>query len=308
MDKVKADTILKNFWRDNERFASLFNTVVFNGEKVIKPENLEEVDTDASNIIEFKEYKETLERARDVIKKTAYGIDFVILGIENQMKTHYAMPLRVMIYDALGYLKEYQEISKKNKKSNAKFTAEEFLAALKKEDKLHPVVSIVIYYGEKPWDGPLSLRDMMVDMPEEIDAVFSDYKMNLLQVIDSSKYHFDNEDVQTVFEISEGIFDKRFDDINSKYGDSEIESELAMVIGAITTSENIIKQATKQEVEDMRICEALQELEERGRQAGIAQIITQMLKKSMDKELIKEITSADDETIDRIQRENNIEK
>lgn len=189
MDKIKTDTILKNFWQDNERFASLFNTVVFNGEKVIKPENLEEVDTDASNLIEFKEYKETLERARDVIKKTAYGIDFVILGIENQMKTHYAMPLRVMIYDALGYLKEYQEISKKNKKSGAKFTAEEFLSALKKEDKLHPVVSIVIYYGEKPWDGPLSLRDMMADMPEEVDAVFSDYKMNLLQAIDSSKYH-----------------------------------------------------------------------------------------------------------------------
>ena len=312
MDKIKTDTILKNFWRDNERFASLFNTVVFNGEKVIKPENLEEVDTDASNIIEFKEYKETLERARDVIKKTAYGIDFVILGIENQMKTHYAMPLRVMIYDALGYLKEYQEISKNNKKSGTKFTAEEYLSALKKEDKLHPVVSIVIYYGEKPWDGPLSLKDMMADMPEEIDAVFSDYKMNLLQVIDSSKYHFDNEDVQTVFEITEGIFDKRFDDINRKYGDSEIESELAMVIGAITTSENIIKKATEQEVEDMRICEALQELEQRGVERGIAEgleqgiaqekkaIILQMLKKDMDKELIKEITRADDALIDEL--------
>ena len=45
--------------------------------------------------------------ARDVVKKTAYGVDFVIWGIENQQRIHYAMPLRHMIEDALSYLKEY---------------------------------------------------------------------------------------------------------------------------------------------------------------------------------------------------------
>ena len=30
-NKVKPDTVLKNFWRDNQRFADVFNTVLFNG-------------------------------------------------------------------------------------------------------------------------------------------------------------------------------------------------------------------------------------------------------------------------------------
>ena len=113
--KIKPDIIFKEFWRQNDRFASLFNTVVFEGEEVIKPEELSELDTDVSTMVEFNEYKETLSRARDVVKKAAHGVDFVIMGIENQRKTHYGMPLRVMIYDALGYLKEYQEISRKHR-------------------------------------------------------------------------------------------------------------------------------------------------------------------------------------------------
>ncbi len=117
---------------------------------MIHPESLQEVDTEVSNLIEFKEYKETLQRARDVVKKTAYGIDFVILGIESQMKTHYAMPLRMMLYDALGYLKEYQELSRRNKRAGDKISVEEFLSALRKKDRLHPIISVVVYYGEEP--------------------------------------------------------------------------------------------------------------------------------------------------------------
>lgn len=41
-----------------------FNTVVFEGEEVIKPEELSELDTDVSTMVEFNEYKETLSRAR----------------------------------------------------------------------------------------------------------------------------------------------------------------------------------------------------------------------------------------------------
>jgi hypothetical protein len=38
--KAKPDTEMKKFWRDNEHFADLFNAYFFNGEKVIKPEEL----------------------------------------------------------------------------------------------------------------------------------------------------------------------------------------------------------------------------------------------------------------------------
>ena len=44
----KADAGTKKFWRDNERFADLFNAVIFNGESVIHPEDLTEMNTEAS--------------------------------------------------------------------------------------------------------------------------------------------------------------------------------------------------------------------------------------------------------------------
>lgn len=48
-NKIKTDTILKNFWRDNTRFADLFNAVLFDGNSVIKPDELEEADMEISS-------------------------------------------------------------------------------------------------------------------------------------------------------------------------------------------------------------------------------------------------------------------
>lgn len=45
---LKADTVRKNYWRDNERFADFFNAVLFEGRAVIKPEELEDRDTEES--------------------------------------------------------------------------------------------------------------------------------------------------------------------------------------------------------------------------------------------------------------------
>ena len=113
--KITPDTILKNFWKDNNRFADLFNACFFDGNPELNPDDLTEVDTDISSLLQFHGYAETVKKIVDVVKKSAYGVDFVILGIENQAKIHYAMPLRHMLGDAFSYLKEYNEIAKKYK-------------------------------------------------------------------------------------------------------------------------------------------------------------------------------------------------
>ena len=118
LNKVKQDTILKNFWKNNDRFADLFNTFLFNGEEILKPDDLTEVDTDVSSMLKFNGHAETVQKILDVVKKTAYGIDFMILGLENQSHIHYAMPLRHMIGDAfspelalvVGAITESQEL------------------------------------------------------------------------------------------------------------------------------------------------------------------------------------------------------
>lgn len=199
-NQVKPDTILKDFWRNNQRFADLFNTVLFEGNTILKPNDLREVDTDVSSVVKFNGHVETVQRILDVVRKTAYGVDFIIWGLENQDKIHYAMPLRHMIADALIYLKEYNEIAAKNKKEKNYENADEFLSTLKKEDRLHPVISLCIYYGEKEWDSPFDLRDMLI-VPKYLKPLVADYKINLIQVRNSERLCFQNEDINIVFDM-----------------------------------------------------------------------------------------------------------
>lgn len=317
MKNTKADVIFKDFWRLNERFADIFNTVVFGGKAVIKPESLQEMDTDVSGVIQMKDYKETLARTRDVIRKAAYGVEFVILGIESQKHIHYAMPLRHMVYDAMGYLKEYQEMVRSCKENRKKVTEDEFLSKLGKYERLHPIVTLTVYYGEKSWDGPYCLKNMVVEMPKEIEAVFSDYKMNIMEVRDSGKYVFNNEDVQTVFEISRDTFAGHFDKIRNKYGTKNLSSEVLTVIGKIVGSDEIMSMVAKKEVDNV-LCTALEKLKQEGVEEGLEQgieqgieqgkisVVINMLKNGITVEEIKKLTGVTDKEI--IQAQNAVMK
>ena len=222
----QKDVTLKTFWRDNEHFADLFNATVFNGKQVLKPNKLTEMDTDVSATIQSKSYNESITRNRDVVKKMSDGVEFNILGLEIQDKTHYAMPLRTMTYDALGYIKEYNDIKKQHKLNKDSFSSpEEFLSGIDKYDRFHPIITLVLYYGESLWDGPTCLSDMMISMPDNIKAYFSDYKLNLIQILDSDKYTFYNEDVRDIFYIARSIYNKDIDAILSKYKTRNVDNE-----------------------------------------------------------------------------------
>ncbi len=316
-DAQKADVILKDFWRQNERFADLFNAVIFRGKQVIKPEDLTERDTDMSGIIQFKDYRKTLERTRDVVKKMAYGVEFAVLGIESQQKIHYAMPLRTMLYDSLGYLKEYQEITRIRKAERGKMTEDEFLSKMRKEDRLHPIISIVLYYSEKSWDGPTCLKDMIVEMPEEVEQIFSDYKMNLVQIRESEQYTFHNEEVRAVFEISREIFNGNLDKINEKYRNRDLTPELITVIGKITDSAELVRQGKIEEVANM--CTALEKWEkeniergtkrgiEIGTNKGIAKMVLTLLNKGKTVEETADWLDLTEEYVRKVQEESQDE-
>lgn len=250
----------------------MFNAVFFDGKQVLKPEDLTEADTDVSSLLKFNGHAETVQKVMDVVKKTAYGVDFVIWGLENQEKVHYAMPLRHMIGDAFSYMKEYNEIADRNKKDKNFASSDEFLSNLKKTDRLHPVISLCVYYGEKEWDGPYTLVDML-EIPDELKLLVSDYKMNLLQLRESGELHFHDSDVDTVFDVSRLIYERNYDKINTVYRHKSISSELGVVIGAITESQKLIDHALASEEKggQVNMCSALEELEQQGIRQGIEQ-------------------------------------
>lgn len=271
----QKDVTLKTFWRDNEHFADLFNATVFNGKQVLKPNKLTEMDTDVSATIQSKSYNESITRNRDVVKKMSDGVEFNILGLEIQDKTHYAMPLRTMTYDALGYIKEYNDIKKHHKLNKDSFSShEEFLSGINKSDRFHPIITLVLYYGESLWDGPTCLSDMMISMPDNIKAYFSDYKLNLVQILDSDKYTFYNEDVRDVFNIIRNIYNDDFDSIYREYESRNVDIDVMELICNITSVPKLMDLCTDTEQGGtVNMCEAMKrfqaECESKGMKEGI---------------------------------------
>ena len=281
------DTVLKSFWRDNAHFADLFNATVFNGKQVLSPGNLIEMDTESSAAIYSKNYLESIRRSRDIVKKMSQGIEYNILGLEIQDKIHYGMPLRTMTYDTLGYIKEYNDIRNRHKQNNDLcHTSESFLSGINKTDRFHPIITVVLYYGESYWDGPTCLSDMMTSVPDNIKPFFSDYKLNLIQILDSDKYTFYNKDVKNIYNKN----------LQSLYQYKNIDTEIIELVSAITDNPQLINLYNGQEKGgiDNMMCKAFQELKaewaEEGKLAGIEQsnqqAIISMLEFGVSKEQI----------------------
>lgn len=114
----KKDTITKNYMKENRVFADAFNYLLYNGQQMIQPEKLREIDTTEMAILQGGDQKhqdsETVQKYRDILKKTVVKEDgeavYLLLGVENQTDIHYAMPVRNMIYDALQYGKQVSVI------------------------------------------------------------------------------------------------------------------------------------------------------------------------------------------------------
>lgn len=122
------------------------------GKQVIKPDELEDMDTEESYVSENKKYVESVLASRDNIKirkkSTKHDVELCILGMESQEHIHYAMPMRVMGYDYGSYKKQYDSNAVKYKTEKG-LSDDEFISKMKRTDKFIPIITIVIYYGRR---------------------------------------------------------------------------------------------------------------------------------------------------------------
>ena len=177
---------------DNHIFADAFNYLIYNGEQVIHPENLHTLDTTAIAVpygadgvgVPVQKYRDEL---KYLSAKTDESSVYLILGIENQSDIHYAMPVRNMVYDALQYAEQVNRIAAKHRRDKHQKsagrkhrTSGEYLTGFYKDDRLVPVITLVIYFGPDQWDGPTTLHEMLAIDNPEILAFVPDYKINLI--------------------------------------------------------------------------------------------------------------------------------
>ncbi len=264
------------------------------------------MDTEESSVLEHKQYAESIGASRDNVKvrkkSTVYDVEFVMLGLEGQERIHYAMPMRVMGYDYGTYKKQYEDNAVKYK--NAKgMTEDEFLSKMKKTDKLIPVITIVVYYGEKTWDGAISLHGML-NIPKEMLPFVNDYKMHLVEARknDLKLHNVNNKDLFNLLEI---LLDK-----NNKLSvtrekainyarEHKVEKSVIMTVAGAANCKMDYNRMLKKGDADM--CTVFEET----RKEGVAQGVTQ----GRAEEIIEtgyEFGLSEDDILARLQKKLNV--
>lgn len=250
----KNDEVLERYFTDNNRYADLINGFVLNGRQVIKAEDLSPLDSRTRGRKNSNNSK-----YRDLIRRTAFGANFAIIGIENQEEVHYGMPVRCMGYDVGEYEKQIAE-RRKELQRDKDLTAAEFMSGFKKEDKLHPCITFVLYYGDD-WDGSKELIDMLdlSEMPEELCKYVNTYQVHILDVKNLENTDVFQTDLKYIFEFIKFSKDKQklkeLSEQDASYMD--LDEDAYDVAVAFTGAEELLA-VKKKEGGDM--CQALKEL------------------------------------------------
>ena len=250
------DTVTKRLMKNNVFFANIFNYYLYGGKDVIKEEDLSEEDTH----LEFKNKNLEFIRLRDVYKnviiKSTKEANYLLLGIENQTSIDYSMVVRCMMYDSMSYTKQVEDLAKKYESS--KIRKRSFTSKIEKEDKLKPVITLVVYYGLDEWDAAKELYEMFEISDKSLFKCISNYKMNLID-----PHH-----------IEDGDFEKFNDNLNLlfqaiKYSNNKFKlKEILSVDKKISTDVcDVMNELLKTEIHyeergEYNMCKAWEELKQ----------------------------------------------
>ena len=287
---MNKNQLLLRLFSDNRRYADLVNGYV--GAQIVRAEDLSELDSVSHVFPDFGEErrieqlmekqkgnsnKKTIskrkERYRDLIRRSACGLNFAIIGIENQSEVHYLMPLRNMSYDVAEYEKQAYHIGK-NVKKQKDITSAEFISRFRKEDRLHPCITLVLYWGEK-WDGPTDLHDILnfENIPPELKRLVNHYPLHLIDMNQFENTDIFETDLKQIFDFirnsKNGV--KLKDLVNSDIAYQNMDEAAYDVITAFTNAKELehIKPKHK-EGGYVDMCEGIKQLIEEGRNEGIS--------------------------------------
>ena len=229
MNKSK-DKIMKEFLENNAYFVDFFNAYFFDGKRVLKPENCEELDS------EMNDSNMDLEKHVDVIRKYNDGNLYSAFIIENQSCVDPSMVVRAAVYEYVAY----ERMLKKSKKNKSK-------------EKL-PMVNILVFYtGERPWNAARQLSEL-VEVDERFKSYFHDYQMNLIEITGNTSYNFNEEDVYNLFYICRSIYDQSiYEEKSNHFG--LVKSSVLKVVKTLTDVEWLDLEELEKK-EKIEMCEA----------------------------------------------------
>lgn len=273
----KADLAVNQMMEKKEVFADFVNGAVYGGRQVVRPEGLEMMSGRSGVFFGGENGKtKALPRYGDVRMKADVGAYSVIFADENQMRVHYAMPVRNMLYDALEYEKQVEDMKRGHKEAGDRLPKDAFLSGITKEDRLIPVVTIVMFLGDE-WDGAVSLHEMMGidgnDRDMEILKKFlPDYKINLVCVRDIENLNVFGSCLQQIFGMLKWKKDKKklqqyLEENRERINQFDhVEMMAAMVL--LGEQRRLEKILAGKKGDEVSMCQAIEEMIKDGEKAG----------------------------------------
>lgn len=322
-----VDITLNDCLKDNHRYADCFNVAL--GFKLLQPEYLFDMERILEGAIQFPKLIASYKKERDGIRGYGgnAGAICAVVCIENQTDVDYSQVARQFIYDAYSYNRQLIDIRKSHecKEKKKGVQGEKIYRGFYPEDRLLPVVTVCVYYGEKPWDAPLELREL-VDLSaftEEERKKWSnyiqDYKITVLDIRRMTDEQIDamESDLKLLFGLLKNSGDKgRMEQFLCKYEMelSEMEDALFQATTSLTNTRELSKLRNKDKGGKKDMCKAIEDMmkdsREKGRLEGRASGIQEGECHTLVNciiELLNKFGNIPDTLLNRIQTEKNIE-
>lgn len=266
---------LNDFLKNNQEFADIVNLSVYKGNQVLRPENLEDV----GQVIYPQDHRGAKHELRnDVSKRCRNGHTYQIYCLENETKVSYVMPVRGMLYEAGRYMEQVKEIHAGHEKTDYQDWGE-YSSGFTREDRVQPVITLVLYWSREPWDGAGSLLDML-DISEEekkdLSPFLNDYKVNLINMYDLEGLENCRGQLKYVLKLLKLDQDKKaiYEEVAANPEYRKLNLQTGRVLAVFLGSEKIRKYVEKnKEKGAFDMCKALDDLwkdaEQEGMERGI---------------------------------------
>ncbi|MBR2528259.1 MAG: hypothetical protein IKE58_07310 [Blautia sp.] len=165
-------------------FADIVNVFLFNGEQRVKPEELLTSMTRSSYKVEGRLDEQERDSKKDWMQNR---ICIAIFGLENETAPEATYPIKVISYDGADYrdqIRKRDDIKRRNKKLLDQAVREgmdQSSVVLEPLPPFYPVITLVLYFGDRRWNGSRNLKDHLT-IPSGLDSFVPDYKINLFEI------------------------------------------------------------------------------------------------------------------------------
>ena len=295
---MKKDIYTNSLLACDDVFADIANVNLMPEGVEIQAEDLEEVRTDFS----YKDLKGTPHQLfRDCLKRIrSLGGCIGFIGFESQTDICNAMPVRSMGYNYAGYQKQVQDLMAQN----AREGKPAYTKVLHDDQKLLPIVTVVLYFGKEPWERPLSIRDLL-DIPEEQkefwDAYVQDYKIKVIPMLHQpeevrERYRSDYRVIADYLDYRDQgkkVLMEKMRDNTTPLVHPEQTCDLLHALSGDARFEmmkEIYTGYSEEEKEEKRnVCDLLDAVEEVGVKRGISLGISQGISEGRNQQIIKQV-------------------